>query len=165
MAVSLVPPSAPVHVDREGVLIIPRTSCCAAWVAVGFGGTFRLPAPRSPANCIGCWTCREAETRGSTDAAFYLGRAYAVGGAVKVDKQRAVNYLRVSSDAGNPLAQFMLADAYLQGEGVEEDEDEAIRLLKKSADGGFEQAGTLLSEIDGDVSYAKRPIGQGKVRL
>jgi len=69
--------------------------------------------------------CRLAAEAGDKTAQEAVGRLYAAGNYVEMDKTQAERYLRLAAEQGAPTAQIGLAQMYANGDGINQDHIEA----------------------------------------
>lgn len=79
-------------------------------------------------------------TRGSEEAAYHLGRIYALGESVAVDHDRAISWYRTAAAKAEPEAEFQLGVAHEKGLGVARDSRIAVEWYRKAAQRGNEAA-------------------------
>ncbi|CAE7412502.1 purD, partial [Symbiodinium microadriaticum] len=89
----------------------------------------------------------EASRQGHPAGMAQLGRSFADGAGVPVDKAEACRWLRLAADAGNRDAMYGLALAYRHGDGVEVDLSMATELYRQGGNLGHPQAQAALYNL------------------
>jgi hypothetical protein len=111
-------------------------------------------------------TLKAQAKRGSVDAQYNLGVAYATGQGVQKDESEAASWYRKAAEQGDAGAQSSLADAYAFGKGVPKDYSHAVAWYRKSAEQGDAGAqynlGVLYTDGDGvQQDYPRRTVRHG----
>ena len=96
---------------------------------------------------------RAVEKKKDAGAAFRLGEEYFDAKVVKRDMKKAVKYMTIGAEGGDPRAQMDLGTYYDKGWGVPHDPKLAAKWYKASADNGKPDAqynvGTMYEEGEG----------------
>lgn len=79
---------------------------------------------------------KQKADKGSADAQYFLGKAYANGKGVKKDQKQAVEWYRKAAENGHAEAQNNLGAAYANGNGVAKSDEEAAYWWQIAADNG-----------------------------
>ena len=87
---------------------------------------------------------------GDAEAAYRLGRRFAIGDGAPRDPAEAARWLRLAAERGHAAAQTELGLLY--ADGVERDADEAAHWLKRAASGGDEVAARVLARLETAVA-------------
>lgn len=88
---------------------------------------------------------------GDAEAAYRLGRRFAMGEGAPCDPAEAARWLRVAAERGHTAAQTELGGLYADGLGVDRNPSEAARWLQRAAGEGDEVAGRMLARL-GDAT-------------
>src|SRR5205085_2374519 len=80
-----------------------------------------------------------AADQGYPDALCELGYMY-MNGIVQNNSEKAIHYLRMAAERGNPRATYILGFNYLEGGFFVKDENKGLELLNKAADLNFPNA-------------------------
>lgn len=78
---------------------------------------------------------------------YHIGTFYLRGHSVKVDKLKAIQWLKKSADNGVSLAQFEVGLMYGNGDGVAQDYSKALKWFKKAADQNHSTANYNVGKI------------------
>jgi TPR repeat protein len=92
-----------------------------------------------------------------------MGRLHHIGGAMKKDEEKAVQWYQKAADQGHPMAQYALGIMYENGDGVLADKRTAAEWYRKAATRGVAHAqfnlGVLFARgegVDKDIGQARR---------
>ncbi|WP_052741859.1 tetratricopeptide repeat protein [Kiloniella litopenaei] len=88
-----------------------------------------------------------AANQGVAAAQNNLGRLYAQGKGVDVDRAKAVGYWRMASESNHPMAQYNLGLALFRGEGVPQNFERAVFWFHQSANNNVSGAQYALGEV------------------
>ncbi|HMM76774.1 MAG TPA: tetratricopeptide repeat protein [Gammaproteobacteria bacterium] len=93
-----------------------------------------------------------AETSDHAYAQYFLGRMYAEGRGVEVDKEAAAKWFRKAAEKGVQDAQFRLGGCYERGEGVPKDMEYAYGWYSVSAHIGNPKAAAAMKAAEAKLS-------------
>ncbi len=92
------------------------------------------------------WYLKAAE-QGIAAARNNLGRLFAQGKGVELDRTKAVEYWQLAAQSKHAMAQYNLGLAYFRGEGIEQNVEQAVFWFHQSANNGVGGAQYALGEV------------------
>lgn len=97
-----------------------------------------------------------AETSDHAYAQYFLGRMYAEGRGVEVDKDAAAQWYRKAAEKGVQDAQFRLGGCYERGEGVPKDMEYAYGWYSVSAHIGNPKAAAAMKAAEAQLTAEEK---------
>ena len=97
-----------------------------------------------------------AETSDHAYAQYFLGRMYAEGRGVEVDREAAAKWFRKAAEKGVQDAQFRLGGCYERGEGVPQDMEYAYGWYSVSAHIGNPKAAEAMKAAEAKLSAEEK---------